>query len=727
MDIVNFPGIIAEHGLLNSGDVNLANDLILIGKQMGPQRDGTQYENMAITVAQFVNLVSGGNETLAQTLVLGNTTGGSNIIFSGTDLAIFQSGAFTGRLSRLPLTGNQAWNLPDKSGTIALLSDIPAPPTTLYSGNSTVGANRVATLTDNLTFTYVAGTKTTQFGIGADPFGWGQGGVLNYFEDSTPGNVDAWGGMFDDFGAGDAAWLHEVYNTAGDTAGFFAGYSPAQTNPYSSLYHFETVGGTYRGFEANKFGEQLYSQRLGLVTTALTAADRVLFVSNAGGYLKATTYADLATQLAIPTIYTADGTITSATRNVTINTTLNFLHGAAGVNGSVQMSTGGYFKNQTSIATNYWEYNNTTGIMSFVTDTHTVTGVRAENGGGVGNPTSLVELFAGSNGTAYMNIGSTTSILYFLTNNTAITSGMIYGSSGAWGIGGFADHTVSLSTTGKGNTAATASQKWTNLSGTEYARMLDSGGLGIGTNSLTGGFANASRLRAEDTVSTDYTNTVVFNQTYSNTVNNSNTVTTFSTQLYKATAFNTGEMKANFTLARNDGSGSMNYMYGVESMIWTIGNANIGSAFAYSARVQGRDGTITNWGGLDISYQEVGGGTITNMIGVLVRTPVNVSGGAITNTYGMMIQANTLGTNNYGYVSAGQASNGFGTITPSLNALTDFSTTTKAPIKLGGGMTSAQASALTAEDSMVVYVTDTNGTFISVGFWGRENGVWIKL
>jgi len=69
MDIVNFPGIIAEHGLLSSAQVDLAKDLILIGKKMGVQRDGTQYENMAITVAQFANLIGGGgNQTLAQTL-----------------------------------------------------------------------------------------------------------------------------------------------------------------------------------------------------------------------------------------------------------------------------------------------------------------------------------------------------------------------------------------------------------------------------------------------------------------------------------------------------------------------------------------------------------------------------------------------------------------------------------------------------------------------------------
>jgi hypothetical protein len=41
--------------------------------------------------------------------------------------------------------------------------------------------------------------------------------------------------------------------------------------------------------------------------------------------------------------------------------------------------------------------------------------------------------------------------------------------------------------------------------------------------------------------------------------------------------------------------------------------------------------------------------------------------------------------------------------------------------------TATQASALTASDGMFIYVSSTNGTFTSVGFWGYENGAWVKL
>jgi len=69
---------------------------------------------------------------------------------------------------------------------------------------------------------------------------------------------------------------------------------------------------------------------------------------------------------------------------------------------------------------------------------------------------------------------------------------------------------------------------------------------------------------------------------------------------------------------------------------------------------------------------------------------------------------------------------GIGTVAPSANAKLEITTTTSAPIKLTP-MTAAQASALTAEDGQIVYVSTTDATFVSIGFWGRENGVWVKL
>lgn len=205
-----------------------------------------------------------------------------------------------------------------------------------------------------------------------------------------------------------------------------------------------------------------------------------------------------------------------------------------------------------------------------------------------------------------------------------------------------------------GTTSATAAQVWQNGTPTEIARVTDDGGFVVGINTLTGGFANAARLRLDATVSADYTNTAVIDQTYAQTANNGNTSSALSTRIYKSTSFDTGEIASARFQTRNDGTGNINsYMYGIESTVWNIGNATIGSAFAYSARVQYRNGNINLLGGLDVSYQENLSGTVANMVGVLVRTPTNVTSPTITNTYGVLLQTNTIGANNYGFYQEG--------------------------------------------------------------------------
>jgi len=720
MDIVNFPGIIAEHGLLSSAQVDLAKDLILIGKKMGVQRDGTQYENMAISVLDLMALASG-NQTLAQTLALGNVTGGNNIVISNGDNVTFNSGAFSGGLTTLALTGNQTWSLPNQSGTIALLSDLPD---TLYSANGTVGTNRVATLTDILTFangttlfTYSNGPINLIAGFGADPVGFGQDG---WAANLTTAANNSFATVQTGTGGSETIMMtqsltDQVCHYTGDN--FFA---PGTI--HSAMYW--TDGTLFTGLSASSYGEKLASQAFGLVTTTPTPADGVLF-STPAGIIKVTTYTDLATQLAIPTFYTANGS-TTGVRTVTLGSDLIFQF--ASLQGSLQLTDGGGFFLRTSDPQDSVIFfpDGTTDYLAVNTENLVSMGFRTTHTIG-GTVDSFAELIVTDVATAYLNISTDTTQFDFYTNNLGILAGTIDGPTGNWGFGGSDTASTKVTITGVGSTAATNSQIWKNSGGSELARFVDSGGLAIGINSLTGGFANAEKLRLDATITTDYTNTVVFDQTYNNPGSTGNNASTMTTRLYRLSSVNSAEIRAAYFQTRNDGNGSLNMMNGFTAMNWLIGNATISNAFAVQALSQVRDGVITNYGGIDVTYGEVGGGTITNMIGILVRTPTNVTGGAITNTYGMMIQSNTIGTNNYGYVSAGQASNGFGTITPSLNALTDFSTTTKAPIKLGGGMTSAQASALTAEDSMVVYVTDTNGTFISVGFWGRENGVWIKL
>jgi hypothetical protein len=68
---------------------------------------------------------------------------------------------------------------------------------------------------------------------------------------------------------------------------------------------------------------------------------------------------------------------------------------------------------------------------------------------------------------------------------------------------------------------------------------------------------------------------------------------------------------------------------------------------------------------------------------------------------------------------------GGGALDPNAVALIELQSTTGGFVT--SRMTAAQGSALAAIDGLIIYVTDTNGTFTSVGFWGYENSAWVKL
>lgn len=60
MDVINFPGVIERFGLLTAAQIDQVNDLLVIGKKVNNLRDGSQYEEMAMTVAEFITLAGGG-------------------------------------------------------------------------------------------------------------------------------------------------------------------------------------------------------------------------------------------------------------------------------------------------------------------------------------------------------------------------------------------------------------------------------------------------------------------------------------------------------------------------------------------------------------------------------------------------------------------------------------------------------------------------------------------
>jgi len=100
----------------------------------------------------------------------------------------------------------------------------------------------------------------------------------------------------------------------------------------------------------------------------------------------------------------------------------------------------------------------------------------------------------------------------------------------------------------------------------------------------------------------------------------------------------------------------------------------------------------------------------------------------------MLLSANTgltggynTFTPNYQIAIAGATNNvGIGTTTPNASAKLEVSSTTSG--FLPPRMTATQASAIsTPAQGLLLFVTDTNGTFTSVGWWGYNGSTWEKL
>lgn len=124
-----------------------------------------------------------------------------------------------------------------------------------------------------------------------------------------------------------------------------------------------------------------------------------------------------------------------------------------------------------------------------------------------------------------------------------------------------------------------------------------------------------------------------------------------------------------------------------------------------------------------------GGGTAVQIVndgaasGIGVQSVVTNSGAATSTA--AWFEASTATANYALLVPSGGGRIGFGTATPSAQALLELASTTQALLIMR--MTATQASAITPVNGMIVYVSDTNGTFTSAGFWGYQAGAWAKF
>lgn len=219
-------------------------------------------------------------------------------------------------------------------------------PPTLYRNDSTIGTSRVATITDTLKFsggtvdhTYTSGALTVRQGSGVDPVGLGNDGA--YGRVDVTGGLTSYSAVYNDAGNG-AAQLQAFDVATDEKASVFVGQD-AGAGAAKSYISWEDAppSTTKHGLEANSVGELFYSQSGGLSETALTSSDRLAFI-DASGYLKVSTYADVAAQ--IPTLYGGNGTVGSA-RVATLTDTLTFsggttIHSYTSGASTVQSGTG---------------------------------------------------------------------------------------------------------------------------------------------------------------------------------------------------------------------------------------------------------------------------------------------------------------------------------------------------------------------------------------------------
>ena len=156
----------------NRANVNSAIDLLLDDLQPD---EAIQPSDHNVLLKDILDTLANGLSTVLRT---GNTTDGENLTITSSSIFQFANGS-NGRLQSDTLTAFRNWTLPDTTGTIALLSDIPSADN-IYTADGTTGTGRVATLTDTLTFK--DGTVNIQ---GA---GTSTGSALSIYDNDTTPN-----------------------------------------------------------------------------------------------------------------------------------------------------------------------------------------------------------------------------------------------------------------------------------------------------------------------------------------------------------------------------------------------------------------------------------------------------------------------------------------------------------------------------------------------------------
>ena len=103
---------------------------------------------------------------------------------------------------------------------------------------------------------------------------------------------------------------------------------------------------------------------------------------------------------------------------------------------------------------------------------------------------------------------------------------------------------------------------------------------------------------------------------------------------------------------------------------------------------------------------------------------VGIKGSGTTSSTTDFVVHNSTGTNN-SFRVLGNGTVIFGASSANASSIVEVTSTTQG-FRITP-MTATQASAITPSEGLILFVSDTNGTFTSIGLWDYENGAWHKL
>lgn len=346
-------------------------------------------------------------------------------------------------------------------------------------------------------------------------------------------------------------------------------------------------------------------------------------------------------------------------------------------------------------------------------------------------PAAAVTLYNGNSTIGTTRVATLTDSLQFA------------GAAGTVTIGDGAIGTAKLTTNGIGTTSATLNQVWRDSALATMASVRDDGRWGFNTAPITtdrisitagAGLTGAINIIATDQVTDGYS---IRSQSGATAGNHygiwSNALAgTANVQAFRGTVYSAGATinEGAYLSARNGTNSSVGVWGQVSGGDSVNSTESIGVKGSNESQISTdrRAGYfyIVNdvAGGTSYALKAVNGVSGAGAINYGLHSNAFATGAGRTN-YAAWLQADGgAGAINYALVTNG-GNIGFGTTTPNQQVMLQITPGTRAHLLLDP-ILSAVASGITPTNGMEVYVSDTDATFTSVGFWSYENGAWTK-